>query len=238
MATGSRIGFHASYVQQNGQNKENGLGNALVGAYLNQLGLSQAAISYISAAPPEGMTWLTSEDAIRVGIEVAVVDSSDRELRERLNPGAMKRIENSDILGHDLKRMPIRGLTVEECERECALNSDCKAFTFNTRHSACFLKSNAARAYTTPGAQSGYKADLEGKILRSTVTITEQIDLPGGDYRELNRSELRLCADVCENDGKCVAFTYVSNLRRCWLKSSVPPSMDARHAISGFKVAH
>ena len=109
------------------------------------------------------MTWLTPEDAIRVGIEVAVVDSSDRELRERLNPDAMKRIENSDILGHDLKRMPIRGLTAEECERECAVNSDCKAFTFNTRHSACFLKSNAAQLTPRLGLNLDTKQTLKEK---------------------------------------------------------------------------
>jgi hypothetical protein len=238
MSTGSRIGFHAAYVQENGQNRETGLGNALVGAYLNQLGLSQTAVAYVAAAPPDGMTWLTPEDAARVGIEVAVVNRRGHEAQESPTVTTIKRIENSDILGHDFKRMPINGLTLEECERECSTNSDCKAFTFNARHSACFLKSDGARAYTSAGAQSGYKTELEGRIRRSTLTIAEQTDLPGSDYRALNRSELSLCADVCESDGKCVAFTYVPNIRRCWLKSSVPASTISRNTVSGFKITH
>jgi len=161
MAISAKIGFHAAYVVENGQYREKGLGNALVGAYLNQLGLPQTAVAYISAAPPDGMTWLTPDDAVRVGIEVTVVNSGRREEQQSPAAGAIKRMANSDILGHDLKRMPIKGLTLEECERECTVNSDCKAFTFNTRHSACFLKSNGPLVYSSPGAQSGYKAELE-----------------------------------------------------------------------------
>ena len=79
----SRIGFHASYVRENGVNKESGVGNAIVGAYLNSLGLSQNAIAYISTAPPDSMTWMSLEDAEEVGIEVKVVDGKgDRIKRE------------------------------------------------------------------------------------------------------------------------------------------------------------
>jgi hypothetical protein len=139
MAPGSRIGFHAAFVQQNGENKETGLGNALVGAYLNQLGLSQAAVAYVASAPPDGMTWLTSEDASRVGIEVAVVSGNLSDSNNSVSAGGIRRMANSDLLGHDLERMPIKGLTLRECERECLINSDCKAFTFNAAYSACFL---------------------------------------------------------------------------------------------------
>lgn len=78
----SRIGFHASYVRENGVNKESGVGNAIVGAYLNSLGLSQNAIAYISTAPPDSMTWMSAEDAESVGIDVKVVDGNG----DRINP--------------------------------------------------------------------------------------------------------------------------------------------------------
>ena len=76
MERSSKIGFHASYVRENGINKESGVGNALVGAYLNSLGLSQYAIAYISTAGPDAMTWMRPEDAADVGIEVQVVDAN------------------------------------------------------------------------------------------------------------------------------------------------------------------
>jgi hypothetical protein len=70
MGPGALIGFHAAYVTQNGQATESGAGNALLGAYLNELGLPDRAVYFIAKAPPSGMTWLTMADAAREGIDV------------------------------------------------------------------------------------------------------------------------------------------------------------------------
>lgn len=71
MSPKGAIGFHAAYyLGQGGQMSERGMPNALVGAYLNGLGLSDEAIIFITSAPPESMNWLTFEIATRIGIEV------------------------------------------------------------------------------------------------------------------------------------------------------------------------
>jgi hypothetical protein len=70
MGTGALVGFHAAYVTENGQATESGAGNALLGAYLNELGLPDRAVYFIAKAPPNGMTWLTMADAAREGIDV------------------------------------------------------------------------------------------------------------------------------------------------------------------------
>jgi hypothetical protein len=57
-------------VQSSGEKTETGAGNALVGAYLSRLGLSDRAILYIEQASPDTMTWLTPGDAQDVGIAV------------------------------------------------------------------------------------------------------------------------------------------------------------------------
>lgn len=64
----SHIGFHAVYIERNGVYLESGVGNALVGAYLNQLGLSQSSVIYVTSAPPQGIRWLTREDAARIDL--------------------------------------------------------------------------------------------------------------------------------------------------------------------------
>lgn len=64
----SKLGFHAAYRLVNGKASESGAANALVGAYLNQLGLSDKAVVYVTSAPPEGVEWLTSRTAASVGI--------------------------------------------------------------------------------------------------------------------------------------------------------------------------
>jgi hypothetical protein len=38
---------------------ETGMGNALAGAYMREIGLSYKAIAYITEASPYDMTWLT-----------------------------------------------------------------------------------------------------------------------------------------------------------------------------------
>lgn len=65
----AKIGFHAAFFDEPNQSVTSG-GNALVGAYLNQLGLSAEAIVYLTDKKPSEMQWLTIEDAARIGIEV------------------------------------------------------------------------------------------------------------------------------------------------------------------------
>jgi hypothetical protein len=64
----SKLGFHAAYRVVDGKATESGVGNALVGAYLNQIGLPDNAIVYVTSAPPEGIKWLTADMASRTGI--------------------------------------------------------------------------------------------------------------------------------------------------------------------------
>jgi hypothetical protein len=72
MAAGARIGFHAAFDPQSRQ--ETGVGNAVIGAYLNRIGLPYAAVVYITAAAPTSMTWLTISDAKRNGIDVTLLN--------------------------------------------------------------------------------------------------------------------------------------------------------------------
>ncbi len=61
MAPRAEIGFHAAFELVEGVAVERGAANALVGAYLSQLGLPQRAIFYVTSAPPTSMRWPTPE---------------------------------------------------------------------------------------------------------------------------------------------------------------------------------
>lgn len=73
----ARIGFHAAYREANGVVEETGAGNALVGAYLNHLGLSDKAILYLTAKPPDDMLWLSPSMARDLGIKMVVLTPSE-----------------------------------------------------------------------------------------------------------------------------------------------------------------
>ncbi len=69
MGPGAKIGFHSAYIGDTGQ--ITGPGNALVGAYLNKIGLPYNAVVYITSASPDSMIWLSKSDAQKIGIDVA-----------------------------------------------------------------------------------------------------------------------------------------------------------------------
>jgi hypothetical protein len=77
LGAGSKVGFHAAYVQKAGGATESGPGNAVLGAYLDQIGLPEDAIVYITQAAPSSMKWLNMEEAAQHGIEVALLPPAD-----------------------------------------------------------------------------------------------------------------------------------------------------------------
>jgi hypothetical protein len=76
MTSDAKIGFHAASI--NGE--ETGLGNAVLGTYLNKIGLSYGAVIYATQAGPYDITYLTPSEAKRVGIDVTVVSPAIRSL--------------------------------------------------------------------------------------------------------------------------------------------------------------
>jgi hypothetical protein len=74
IAPGGVVGFHAVYItQDDGTLMTSGSGNALVGAYLNQLGFSGDVVAYVTHAPPEKMGWLSEGTARAIGLNVVWV---------------------------------------------------------------------------------------------------------------------------------------------------------------------
>ena len=68
LAATGKIGFHASYSQEGGRLVETGVGNAIVGHYLSQLGLSEKAVIFATTASPRELMWLTAENSAEAGI--------------------------------------------------------------------------------------------------------------------------------------------------------------------------
>jgi hypothetical protein len=69
MASNAQIGFHAA---SNGLTHEvTSSGNALIGAYLNKLGLLEKAVVYITDPSPQSIRWLSLADAQAVGVDVS-----------------------------------------------------------------------------------------------------------------------------------------------------------------------
>jgi hypothetical protein len=76
MAPSALIGFHAAYIRKPSGKQESGWGNALVGAYLRDMGLSDEAIFFATEKGPDEIAYLTIQSARRFGIAVNVLDEN------------------------------------------------------------------------------------------------------------------------------------------------------------------
>jgi hypothetical protein len=82
MAEGSTVGFHAAFRTDERTDAPDAVANALVGAYVSQLGLPTSTIVYVTEALPGEMRWLTFDDAARIGISVERFEPTDTDLGE------------------------------------------------------------------------------------------------------------------------------------------------------------
>lgn len=77
-----RVGFHASYLESNGQKIESGVANALIGRYLTQLDLPESSIIFATSAGPDSITWLTASDQATASIPFEIVSDDSTDSRE------------------------------------------------------------------------------------------------------------------------------------------------------------
>ena len=71
----ARIGFHSvSKKDSDGKEITSSAGNALVGAYVNSLGLGDQVVSFVTSADPSEITLLTRPVAERIGLQVTNVN--------------------------------------------------------------------------------------------------------------------------------------------------------------------
>lgn len=85
LETAGKVGFHASYRDNDGRFEETGVGNAIIGHYLSLLNLPQSAVIFATSASPNDITWLDSSNMERSGIDYRSMDTGTKiKLREGL----------------------------------------------------------------------------------------------------------------------------------------------------------
>ena len=62
-------------------------------------------------------------------------------------------VRDADYFGFDLRT--VQDVTLDQCQTVCIDDSQCKAFTYNTKARWCFLKSDYKMMNPFPGAVAG-----------------------------------------------------------------------------------
>lgn len=96
-----------------------------------------------------------------------------------------------DVIGYDYQFL--RNMTLSACRRTCESDRRCRAFTFNSRHNACFLKEDGAVMVTNADAISGYDQALAAEMADTGIIIAAEMDAPGGDYKRIRQSNFISC---------------------------------------------
>ena len=143
--------------------------------------------------------------------------------------------EDIDFFGHDLSWR--REETLQGCEAACRLDGECRAFTYNRTARACFLKSGYSRIERYPNAVSAVLVGLLPlpDIPPATMAFRTNIDFEGGDYGDYRPVSFHECYTICERAEQCVAFSYITERRWCWVKSRLNSPVPREGVVSGVK---
>ena len=150
-------------------------------------------------------------------------------------PAAMRFIlaDGQDIVGHDYRQVP--DVPLFDCAVTCDLDPGCAAYTYNTRHRLCLLKSGASYLAAHPDALSAYRREIAQQVRRTSIAVFPNRDAPGGDYARRQRTNYVTCFLDCAADPMCRAFAYVRATRTCWLKDRPGQAVPARGVELGIK---
>lgn len=81
----ARVGFHAVFVEDDeGKKLPTAVGNALLGAYINNLGLNADIVAFVTTAGPDSIRWLNKANADSIGLSVSILDNK-RQARANFN---------------------------------------------------------------------------------------------------------------------------------------------------------
>ena len=86
LSPSGKVGFHASYYEENGQLIETGVGNAVIGHYLSRLNLPERAVIFATSSSPRQITWLDAASRDSSGIPFDVFSDTSA-AAPQLRPG-------------------------------------------------------------------------------------------------------------------------------------------------------
>jgi hypothetical protein len=246
-----RVGFHVAFRDDKGQVSESGQANALIGAYFNQLGLTQSAIAYLTEAPPDSVNWLGEREALILGIAAYFVPDkpvngapSQKKAAEATAPAPdadaneFVRLEKQDIYGFDLPGKASDVASASECEQICAKNGQCRAYSFNARKMKCYLKSGGDRIVWNREVTTGYVRALESSLRKTKLVFFSSTDLQGDEFHYVLDSTVEACITLCEDRAQCTGFTFARKHQgRCSLRSGKLKKISAKNIMTGVKTA-
>ena len=150
--------------------------------------------------------------------------------------GSFNTYNNFDIFGGDLRKL---GKTeLEQCAAVCEADSNCNAYSYDKWDKFCFLKSSISSLTLDPASIVGIKASLKGPPLSDVaIRFDRRIDkaFRGPHPRKTKTKSLELCEQSCQQDQKCLGYTFFKTTKTCELLEEISTFSSDKNAASGAK---
>lgn len=157
----------------------------------------------------------------------------DGEARDPMSIGDLRDIPGFDAYGFDYEQIP--DISYDACKQACASSGKCKALTYNSAHSLCFLKSRAQYLIATTDADAAVAGHLFDSLERLRIRALQRREIDGYDYSDRRDVSFFECLMQCENDIRCQAVSWVRSEKWCLFKSGVGREIYNRKVDSGVK---
>jgi hypothetical protein len=131
---------------------------------------------------------------------------------------------------------------LDVCKRACARDGRCRAYTFNSVDSICYLKDRVPGRHNDSRKVSGVKGGYDDGDSRpgsggngggGGLSEERGVDYRGGDYTDFRARGVDECKAECRQDRRCAAYTFNLNSRTCYLKNRVGDRQRDNDKVSG-----
>lgn len=139
-----------------------------------------------------------------------------------------------DALGFDFAGMPLREITYQECRERCTRATSCAAITYNNKHRACFLKSDAQILIPAQEATVAVKPAIASKVQKSNLILAANQALMGAVLTTGKAARLE-CVVACAGSNQCVGFNYHPGNGFCTIFSHIDQVTKSNNFESGRK---
>jgi hypothetical protein len=153
-----------------------------------------------------------------------------------------------DRKGDDIGNFGVRSLA--ECKDACRRDPRCRAYTYSTRDSRCWIKSRVNSRVPDYDMVTGYKSEGGygggygdggyggGSGGAGGLTEEQGFDRRGNDYTSFRARALSECQFTCRRDDRCRAYTFDTRNGTCYLKDRVNSGQYDPGMVTGYKTSY
>lgn len=145
----------------------------------------------------------------------------------------MTREQGYDRRGNDYDSFRVRSLP--DCVETCREDGRCRAYTYDTRESICYLKDQVNSPQRNGNMVTGVKSQGGYDGGESGLTEERGYDRRGNDYTSFRARSLSDCKGSCRKDRRCRAYTYDTRNDACYLKDRVNSGQRNDAMVTGYK---